>query len=482
MRSLLDDLEPKGLWRYFLALSAIPRRSGDEARAAAFVAEEGRTLRCSVEEDEAGNVLRRREPAPGHEGRPPLALQAHLDMVCAKEEGSSHDFAREGLEVWRDGEHLRARGTTLGADNGIGVAAALAVLAEQGFGHGPLEALFTVDEERGLRGAKRLPRGFLRAGKLLNLDSEEEGVLTVGCAGAMDTVASRAVTFAPPVAGTCALHIAVTGLRGGHSGFDIGRGRGNALRVLAEVLDSLGEGHSLSLSSLAGGSARNAIPREASALVQVESAEVGPIRKEVARLGSELRATLGAADPGLEILVREDESGPVMSAPDARATIGLLLAAPHGVEAFSQGLPGLVETSTNLARVTTGPYSVEVAFLTRSSNEASRAALARRIAAVCRLAGFEAHDGHAYPGWKPDPNSALAKVVSGLHEELFGTPMRIGAVHAGLECGLIGEGHPGLKMVSFGPDMWDVHTPNEHLSIASAARFYRLLLAAVERA
>jgi dipeptidase D len=482
MRPLLDALEPKGLWHYFLALSAIPRRSGNEARAAAFVAEEGRTLRCSVEQDEAGNVLLRRRPAPGHEGRPPLGLQAHLDMVCEKEEGSSHDFALEGLEVWQDGEYLRARGTTLGADNGIGVAAALAVLREPGLGHGPLEVLFTVDEERGLRGAGRLPRGWLRARRLLNLDSEEEGVLTVGCAGAMDTVATRAVTFATPAAGGSALRIGVTGLRGGHSGFDIGRGRGNALRILAEVLDTLGERHPLALSSLAGGSARNAIPREASALVLVDPAEVEPIREEVARLGSELRATLGAADAGLVLLVREDESGPVMAAPDAHALLGLLLAAPHGVEAYSLSLPGLVETSTNLARLTTGPRSVEVVFLTRSSIEAKRAALARRIAAACRLAGFEVRHAHGYPGWRPDPGSALAKVVSGLHEELFGTPMRIGAVHAGLECGLIGEGHPGLEMVSFGPDMWDVHTPNEHLSIASATRFYRLLLAAVERA
>ena len=474
-------LEPCALWHYFLALSAIPRVSGREEAARAFAAEEGKARGCEVLPDLAGNLLLRQPASAGLEGGPPLALQAHLDMVGEAESGSSHDFTRDPIQVFREGDFLRARGTTLGADDGIGVAAALAVLSDPALRHGPLEVLLTVNEETGLKGARGLRPGWLLARRLINLDSQAEGVLTVGCAGALDTVATRKVSCGPLLPGTAALEIAVTGLRGGHSGIDIARGRGNAIRLLAQVLVALREDGPVDLVALRGGTRRNAIPREARAEVLVEAAREPALRQALSRLERRWASALGANEPAFALEVDRAALCPPLSPGDAEATLLFLLAAPHGVEEWSPTLPGLVQTSTNLARVETRAGAVEVSFLTRSALEAQKRALAARIAGACRLAGFAARDGEGYGGWPPEPESGLAKLVDGLHAELFGAPMVKAAVHAGLECGPIGEGHAGMEMISLGPSMWDCHTPRERLGIASSARFYRLLAAAVER-
>jgi len=475
------DVEPRALWRYFLELSRIPRPSRGEAAAAAWVAEQGPALGCQVERDGVGNVLLRKPAARGQEARPTVALQAHVDMVCEKNEGTTHDFARDPIEVVRDGDVLRARGTTLGADDGIGVAAALAALAEPGLRHGPLEVLVTVDEETGLSGANGIQPGWLRARYLLNLDSEEEGELTIGCAGGMDTAARRALALAPAPAGLRALRVKVSGLKGGHSGIEISAGRGNAVRLLGEVLAALRARGPLALASVKGGSKRNAIAREAAAVVLAEPAREAALREDVARLAAEWRAALGTFDPNLALAVEPAEARAVMSEADARAVVGLLVAGPHGVEAMSPDMPGLVQTSTNLAMVDTRDGAVEASFLTRSALESSKRALAARIAEVCALAGFEARQGGAYPGWKPEPNASIVRRVDEAHRQLFGKPMVVKAIHAGLECGLIGERYPGLEMVSIGPTMKDVHTPDEHVFIPSVARFYRLLTAVLER-
>jgi dipeptidase D len=475
------DVEPRALWRYFLELSRIPRPSGGEAAAAAWVAEQGRALGCSVERDAVGNVLLRKAAARGEEGRPTVALQAHVDMVCEKNEGTAHDFAEDPIPLVRDGDLLRARGTTLGADNGVGVAAALAVLAEPRLRHGPLEVLVTVDEETGLTGANGIQPGWLRARYLLNLDSEEEGELTIGCAGGMDTAARRALSLAPSPASHCALRVKVSGLKGGHSGIDIAAGRGNAVRLLGEVLAALRARGPLALASVKGGNKRNAIAREASAVVLVEGSREAALREDVARLAGEWRAAYGAFDPNLALAVEPAEARLAMSQADARAVVGLLVGGPHGVEAMSPDIPGLVQTSTNLGMVATRDGAVEASFLTRSALESSKRALAARIAEVCALAGFEARHGGAYPGWKPEPNASIVRQVDEVHRELFGAPMVVKAIHAGLECGLIGEKHPGLEMASIGPTMKDVHTPDEHVSIPSVARFYRHLGAVLER-
>jgi len=478
----LSGLEPALLWNAFAGLARIPRGSGKEAAAMEWVAAQAIAAGCSVERDAAGNLLARKPATPGMEGRTPVALQGHVDMVCEKDEGTAHDFERDPIALVREGDVLRARGTTLGADNGIGVAAGLAVMQSKDVRHGPLELLVTVDEETGLTGANSVKPGWLRARVLLNLDSEAENELTIGCAGGMDTVATRRVAREPAPAGAVALRVKVTGLRGGHSGIDIHLGRGNAIRVLAQVLDALVERHGLAVASLKGGNKRNAIPREASAVVLAAPAREAALRADVERLSAEWRAALGALDPDLSVEVEPaKEAGPVLAGADARAVVSLLLAGPNGVEAMSPDVPGLVQTSTNLGVLETRGDAVEVTFLTRSAIDASKRALAARIAAACRLAGFEPRESGGYPGWKPEPGSGIVRTVAAVNEELFGKRPKVSACHAGLECGIIGEKFPGMEMVSFGPDIRDAHTPRESVGIGSTERFFRLLVKVLER-
>jgi dipeptidase D len=483
----LSSLEPRRLWGFFLELSRIPRGSKNEAAAARWAVEQVRALGLEVETDAAGNVLARKPATSGKEDRPGMALQAHLDMVCEKNEGTAHDFLRDGIEVVREGDALRARGTTLGADNGVGVAAALAALASKDLSHPALEVLLTVDEETGLTGANAVQPGWLRSPRLLNLDSEEEGELTIGCAGGVDTVARRPVVFTAPGEGREPLRLKVYGLKGGHSGIDIASGRGNALRVLGQVLGQVIHAHDLQLASVKGGNKRNAIPREAVAVVHVEPSRRAALAADVARLGREWALALGAFDPGLAVSLEPLPGGDpaarrALSPADAAAMVGFLLAAPHGVEAMSPDITGLVQTSTNMGVADTGERTLEVMFLTRSSIEASRSALVARIAAAARLAGFETHGSNGYPGWKPEPGAGIVKLVEAVHQELFGKPMVVKAIHAGLECGILGGKHPGMEMASLGPSMWDVHTPDERVSIPSVQSFWRLLTAVLARA
>jgi len=480
VNALLESLEPQTIWSYFLALSKIPRGSKNEAEAAAWVADQARALGCEVERDEVGNVIIRKRATAGKEGRPTVCLQAHVDMVCEQNEGTGHDFLKDPIQVWKDGDLLRAKGTTLGADNGIGVAAALAVLASQDIAHGPIEALITIDEETGLTGANGLQPGKLKAKFLLNLDSEEEGYLTIGCAGGVDTIASRKLTRVAPPAGSRAYRLKVFGLKGGHSGIDINAGRGNAIRLLAQVLGFLKPEFGLSLASIKGGNKRNAIPREASAMIFMDPTREQAFREALAHHEAHWRAALGAFDPGLHLALEPGEAAQPMSGTDADALIQLLLALPHGVEAMSPDIKGLVQTSTNLGVIETREEAVEVNLLTRSSIDASKAALSDRIAATCALAGFDSHTSGGYPGWKPEPEASLVRIVNDANQAVFGKPLEIMAIHAGLECGLIGEKYAGMEMVSFGPSMWDVHTPDEHVSVPSVGNFWKLLVAVLE--
>lgn len=481
MESLLAAPETKSLWEYFLELSRIPRGSKNEAAAAQWVADQARALGCAVERDAVGNVIIRKAAAPGREGRPTTCLQAHVDMVCEKNEGTDHDFSKDPIQVWRDGDLLRARGTTLGADNGIGVCAALAVLASKEVDHGPLEVLVTIDEETGLTGANGLPAGLLQAKYLVNLDSEEEGFLTIGCAGGIDTIVSRALGFQPPPAGAKAYRLRVLGLKGGHSGIDIHAGRGNAIRLLGQLLFALRPLFRLELASIQGGNKRNAIPREASAMVFLDPAKEEGFREALARQEAHWKAALGGFDPGLHLALEAGSGEQAMSPADADALIGLLLALPHGVEAMSPDIKGLVQTSTNLGVIGIRDGRVEINLLTRSSIDASKAALAERIAATCAIAGFHARLEGGYPGWKPEPEASLVRIVQDANQQVFGKELEIMAIHAGLECGLIGEKYPGMEMVSFGPSMWDVHTPDEHVSIPSVGNFWKLLVAVLEK-
>lgn len=479
MDLLLQNPATRTLWTYFAGLSKIPRGSKAEAAAADWVAEQGRALGCQVERDAIGNVLIRKPGTPGREHRPVVALQAHVDMVCEKNEGTAHDFLKDPLQLVLEGDLLRASGTTLGADNGVGVCAGLALLASKDVAHGPLEVLITIDEETGLTGANNLAPGWLQAKYLLNLDSEEEGRLTIGCAGGLDTVATRSVVFTAPTAGKRAYRLKVSGLKGGHSGTEIHTGRGNAIRLLAQVLSAMATRYGLELASMEGGNKRNAIPREAFAVFLMDPAQLGAFQKDLARHEAHWRSAFGSIEPGLAFSVEESSAIRVFPAKDTNSLLGLLLGLPHGVEAMSPDIPGLTQTSTNLGVVHTEDASLKIILLTRSSIDESKYALAERIGAVCALAGFQSVIESSYCGWKPDPSSALVKLVGQVHETLFKKPIEISAIHAGLECGLLGEKYPGLEMVSFGPNMWEVHTPNEHVSISSVANFWELLVGIV---
>ena len=481
METLLAAPETKSLWESFLELSKIPRGSKNEAAAADWVAEQGRKLGCQVERDAVGNVLIRKAASAGKEGRPGTCLQAHVDMVCEKNEDTHHDFLKDPIQVWRDGDLLRAKGTTLGADNGIGLCSALAALASHDIAHGPLEVLVTIDEETGLTGANNIGAGWLKAKYLCNLDSEEEGYLTIGCAGGVDTIVTRNLTLGAPTPGYRAYRLRVMGLKGGHSGIDINAGRGNAIRVLAQVLNALRPTFAFDLAGLKGGNKRNAIPREASAYILLDPAQEGAFKAELARQEAHWKAAYGAFDPGLHLALEAGDASKVMSAADASALVNLLLALPHGVEAMSPDIKGLVQTSTNLGVIDTHDGKVEINLLTRSSIDASKSALSERIAATCALAGFHAELSGGYPGWKPEPNASLVQLVNDANQSVFGKPLEIMAIHAGLECGLIGEKYPAMEMVSFGPSMWDVHTPDEHVSVPSVANFWKLLVAVLER-
>jgi dipeptidase D len=402
-------------------------------------------------------------------------------MVCEQNEGTGHDFTRDPIRVVRDGDVLKASGTTLGADNGVGVCAALAVLADPALVHGPLEVLVTVDEETGLTGAGNVRPGWLKAKYLLNLDSEEEGILTIGCAGGVDSQAERRVAMSAPEAGTRPYRLKVSGLKGGHSGIDINAGRGNAIRILAQVLAALVREFPYQLGPVKGGNKRNAIPREASATLHLAPAGEAGAKAAVARQEAAWKAALGAFDPNLAITLEPGQPAQAMAAADAEAVIRLLLTAPHGVEAMSPDIAGLVQTSVNLGVVDTRDREVVVNLLTRSSVDTSKQALCDRIAAAGAAAGFECSTFGAYPGWKPEPGASLVRLVDQVHQARFGKPMEVVAIHAGLECGLIGEKHPDLEMVSFGPSMWDVHTPDERVSIPSVANFRTLLAAILEK-
>jgi dipeptidase D len=480
VETLLSNTETRTLWAYFLELSQIPRGSRAEGLAAEWVADQGFALGCEVERDTTGNVLIRKKGTPGRENRTAVAIQAHVDMVCVKSEGTQHDFFKDPLKLVHEGDLLRATGTTLGADNGIGVCAGLAILAANDLQHGPLELLITIDEETGLTGANHLAPHWLKARYLLNLDSEEEGKLTIGCAGGVDTVATRRVTFRAPTKGKRPYRLRVFGLKGGHSGTEIHTGRGNAIRILAQVVSSMMLNHGMELVSVKGGNKRNAIPHEASIVFFLDPAHEGVFRDELGHHEAHWKSAFGQIEPGLAMSLDPSEGERVLSVEDAKRFIGLLLSLPHGVEAMSPDIPGLTQTSTNLGVVDTNEDMAEVTLLTRSSIDDSKFALAERISAVCILAGFTPMLRSPYPGWKPDPSSSLARLVDQTHQQLFGSSMEISAIHAGLECGLIGEKHPGMEMVSFGPNLWEVHTPNEHVSVSSVTTFWKLLTSILE--
>ena len=475
MMPALASLQPEKLWKHFDRLAAIPRASTKEAAAREYVRGVATKLGLAPMQDQAGNLVVRKPARPGRESAPMTLLQGHLDMVCEKNEATIHNFDADPIKVVRDGDWLKADGTTLGADNGVGVSAALAVMESTDLAHGPLEFAFTIDEETGLTGASQFPGGVLKSRYFLNLDTEEEGTLCIGCAGGVNTTARRKVKLVPAGSGS-AWRIKVTGLRGGHSGVDIHQGRGNALRIMGGVLLDLLDRLPVELAAVNGGSAHNAIPREAVALVVLPASREGELKSLVASAEAGYKAELGAFDSGLQITVADAERpAMVLDAAGAKNTAALLASLPHGILAMSPDVPGLVQTSTNLATINTKGDLIEIGTSQRSAIASSKETAARMVATVCRLAGFEAQHAGSYPGWKPEPTSDLVQKLQAVHQKLFGQPAKLIAMHAGLECGVIGEKYPGMQMVSFGPTIVDPHSPNERVQISTVEKFWNYL-------
>jgi dipeptidase D len=476
----LTNLEPQPIWKHFDRLAAIPRASTKEAAARDYVRSLATQLGLESMQDDAGNLVVRKPARPGREGAPMAVLQGHLDMVCEKNEGTAHDFNVDPIKVIRDGDWLKAEGTTLGSDNGVGVSAALAVMESKDIAHGPLEFVFTIDEETGLTGAAEFPGGLLKSKYFLNLDNEEIGTLCIGCSGGIKTTARRKVGLRPAGAGS-AWRVKVSGLKGGHSGVDIHQGRGNALRILGGVLQALLDRLPLELAEVNGGSAQNAIPREAAALVVLDASRESELKSLVATAQAGYQADLGAFDSELQITVEKAERpAKVLDAADAKQTVALLGSLHHGVLAMSPDVPGLVQTSTNLAIIHTRGDVVELVTSQRSAIESSMLAAARMVATVCGLAGFEVEHGGKYPGWKPEPNSDIVRKLQEVHQKVFGEPAKLIAMHAGLECGVIGEKYPGMQMVSFGPTIVGPHSPNERVQISSVESFWNYLKRVLE--
>ncbi|HTQ80567.1 MAG TPA: aminoacyl-histidine dipeptidase [Thermoanaerobaculia bacterium] len=482
--TFIASFEPQPLWQHFDAILTVPRPSKEEGKMRDYVLAAAERRGLAHRQDAVGNLLVRVPASPGREGRPAVVLQSHLDMVTEKNSDVVHDFAKDPIVPRQVGDYLYATGTTLGADNGIGVATMLALMEADGLEHGPLELLFTIDEETGLTGAQQLDPALLTGRRLLNLDSEEEGTVTVGCAGGVDTLLTLPLASEPAPAGAVAVELQLAGLLGGHSGMEIHLQRGNAIKLLARALFAVAHAPAplpFALAAFAGGNKRNAIPREASATLAVAPGRreelLGAVQAEVAALQAEYRP----ADPGLRLDVKEAPLPErVWTAATAKTVLALLDGLPHGVLAMSYDIPGLVETSTNVAVVTERNGALEIQNSSRSSVASALAATRLRLHAFADLSGASAASSDGYPGWQPDLSSALLATVKRVHQRVLGTEPTVQAVHAGLECGLIGEKVPGMEMVSIGPQIESPHSPDERVKIPSVAEFWRFLTALLE--
>ncbi|MFZ4456981.1 MAG: aminoacyl-histidine dipeptidase [Bacteroidales bacterium] len=474
----IKDLQPREIWHYFEEITQVPRPSKKEEKISAFLKHFASEHKLGFRTDETGNIIIEKAATKGYESMPKVALQSHIDMVCEKNNDVEHNFETDPIKTKVDGEWLKAQGTTLGADNGIGVAAQLAVLASTDIPHGALECLFTVDEETGLTGAFGLKPDFLTSKILLNLDSEDEAELYIGCAGGIDSTVMLEYKTIPATSELFYFRVDVKGLNGGHSGDDINKGFANANKLLAEFLQLCNNDFGLTLVEIGGGNLHNAIPREAFAVCGVPYAEKESVRVALNIYLAELAETYEKSEPKLRIDLHS-ESAPVKVIEQSISDklIAALVACPNGVIAMSDVMPGLVQTSTNLASVKMLPnHVIKVVTSQRSSVEVEKYEIANRVEAIFKSIGAKVTHGDGYPGWAPNPDSEILKVAAKTHVDLFGFEPKIKAIHAGLECGLFLAKYPDLDMVSFGPTMRGVHSPDERLHIPSVEKFWNHLL------
>lgn len=474
----MKTLQPQKVWNYFHDITQVPRPSKKEEKIINYLKAFAEKQLLDYKIDTAGNVLICKPATKGYENSKIVILQAHIDMVCEKNSDVEFNFDTDPIQTWIDGDWVKARGTTLGGDNGIGMAMMLAVLSSNDLKHPALECLFTVDEETGLTGAFALDNKLLKGEVLINLDSEDDGEIFVGCAGGIDTTATLPYTLEKSPEGYFSFNVTVKGLTGGHSGDDINKGRGNANKILNRYLWSLNKVMDLRIHAIDGGNLRNAIPREAKATVCVPYIEKENVRVLLNHFIAELETELGDIETNLQMLL-ESEKLPdtVIDKKTSDALLNVLYACPHGVKAMSRDMPGLVETSTNLASIKMIPdNTMLITTSQRSSVDSAKHDIANQVEAVLLLAGAAVTHGDGYPGWKPNLNSEILTTAKDSYQKLFGVEPQVRAIHAGLECGLFLEKYPHLDMISIGPQMCGVHSPDERLSISSTQKCWKWLV------
>lgn len=479
MSNQLENLKPELIWKYFAEISKIPRGSKNEKKISDYIIETAKKLSLEAKRDKVLNVVVRKTASQGREQIPMICLQGHLDMVCEKNRDKVHNFEKDPIELVVKENILMANGTTLGADNGIAVATNLAIMEDKSLEHGPLEFLFTVDEETGLTGANNLQPGFIQSKILMNLDSEEEGALYVGCSGGKNTIGkwkavfeSTNVKYAPAI-------VKVKGLKGGHSGLEIDKGRGNSLKILNRVLLAL-DNIGVRISSLEGGNKSNAIPREAEAIIYVPVKKLNDVSAVVSQYNSIIREELATVEPELSVFIDEVKSkkkGKVLKKIIQKKLLQTISALPHGVIKMSADIKGLVETSTNVAIIQTDMKNIALTTSQRSSVASEIEEIVHTVASIFKLGGAEVETTEGYPGWKPNMDSQILKIAKDTYKSLYGKKPDVKAIHAGLECGIIGEKYPGIDMVSFGPTLEGVHSPDEKIYIDSVEKFWNFLLA-----
>ena len=480
--STILQLAPQNVWKHFYSLTRIPRPSGHVEQVTEFLVNFGKELGLESFTDEVGNVIIRKPATPGMENRRGVILQAHMDMVPQKNNDTVHDFTKDPIETWVDGEWVKAKGTTLGADDGLGVAAAMAVLEAKDLKHGPLEVLITKDEETGMYGAFGLKEGTLKGDILLNLDSEQEGELYIGCAGGIDITASLEYKEEAPADGFVARKLTLKGLRGGHSGLEINEGRGNANKLLARVVHDLLVEFDCQLASFEGGNMRNAIPREAHAILLFNPDDMEGLDDYIKEYEAQINSEYETIESNVSLKMEAVEVPATVVPEEIQDNmINILMACQDGVMRMIPTVPDTVETSSNLAIVIIAGGKAEVRILARSSCDTMKDFLADSLAACFSMAGMKVEFSGTYSGWQPNVNSPILQAMKASYKEQFGTEPAVKVIHAGLECGIIGATYKNLDMISFGPTLRSPHSPDERAYIPSVTRFYDFLVATLEK-
>lgn len=477
MNSDIRNLEPISLWNHFSDLNAVPRPSKKEERVIQFMVDFGERLELKTLVDSVGNVIIKKPASNGMEDRKTIVMQSHLDMVHQKNADTVFDFDKEGINMLIDGDWVKAAGTTLGADNGLGVATIMAILSSTDIAHPAIEALFTIDEETGMTGAMGLKGGLLEGEILLNLDTEEDDEIDIGCAGGVDITATRTYDLKDTPEQSIAFKISVTGLNGGHSGMDIHKGLGNANKIMNRLLYNGFEHFGLRITSIDGGSLRNAIPRESFAIVTIDEISKEAFLFEIDELIDVIKKEFSTVEPNLNVAIEPHELPmQVMDLGVQEGLIKSIYGALNGVYKMSLDMEDLVETSNNIARVIVQDGNITIGCLTRSSSESSKYDLANSLRSTFELSGFEVEYSGAYPGWQPNVNSEILDIMSKLYKKLHGEKAHVVACHAGLECGILGQNYPEMDMISYGPTILGAHSPDERVSISSVQKFWNFTI------